>query len=375
MSSLEVFLLILFLGLLIILFLMWQFLYLQHQKDKDSQEEQENKNEDKEREERKRAEEAEQLRKNAEEESRRLQKLAEEEEARRIQLMYEQKVKEILWGDPDLGRRLLGYAGQKNVGVFQAASDADLVREIARKVRMEYIDLLHVAATQKDIDFDLKTKRQQVPVKYPTNSIVPQSMSDMDQLPGILPEQLMLDDDEFYSRLAQNDLTILQSHDTVVDRKTLHILMDASGSMKEAIGKLRRSIWARGVTLNLLLKAMRGDSQYLFRAFTAVPHELHSVFNQKQAGALMDTILGTNFEDGDTQILIAIKQAVQDIRNLNKGVGMSDILIITDGQDTNIKNSGMIKQLLGNDIRLHVASIGVESEQLKQAATSYRVFR
>lgn len=254
----------------------------------------------------------------------------------------------------------------------------DRENAVAKNVPAHILQILHVAATQKDIDMDLDTKVGEVKSMFPTNDIQPVPISSVEQVTDVLPEQLMMDDDNFYGQLAQDELLVMQPYTRTVERKTLHILMDISTSMTEMMKSgMPRHSWSRGITVSLLAKAVNGEASYMLRQFAGKQYNLIKITTPEQAKALMDQLMASSANGDGTNILGALEAACKDVRAHKSPDGIADILLITDGQ--HLEQYGhmsveRVKAMLGNDVKLHVCAIQVESAVLKTCATSYQIF-
>lgn len=309
------------------------------------------------------------------------EKAAREAEEKRKRKEAEQdrqnaSIKAVLSAHPLLAQALMKLAGQKGEApVTDSPEDKARVEEIARRVPVHLLQLLIVAGTQKDIEFDLQTNVVREKAPYPTNDVEPVPMSSIDQVGEILPEQLMQEDDSFYGALANQELLVLQPYERQVEKKTLFILLDLSNSMTgEMSNGVMRHSWSRGITLNLLLRAVRGEATYLLRGFAGHPYSLQEAANPEEAARLIKTILGTPADGNNTWIYGAVQRAAEDIRERKARHEIADLLLITDGEDQSMDDTVRVKRLLGEDIRLHVASIGKRSPSLQRAATTYQVF-
>ncbi|MDO8558559.1 MAG: hypothetical protein Q7S09_05260 [bacterium] len=292
---------------------------------------------------------------------------------RREQEKKEAKAREALSANKILARHLLKKAGIDNRDPEEVADEPETVRRVARALSDQDLELARIAATQSDIDFQLETQAERQAVQYPTSDMEPAPLTAIEQFPDILPEQMLMDDEEFYLRLAENDLLILQSHETHVDQKLLYILLDISPSMNEPMTSgYPRHIWARGVIVNLLLKAMAGKAKYFMRYFDSGPEKLQQILTSQEAEQLLDKLLSSHSVGSGTHIFSAFAQAVKDIRELGGDVSRSEILLITDGEDNSMDNTETVKDLMGKDIRLHAVLIGTDSKSLKQVAQTYR---
>jgi uncharacterized protein with von Willebrand factor type A (vWA) domain len=199
-------------------------------------------------------------------------------------------------------------------------------------------------------------------------------MTDYDQMLNILPEQLMYDDEHYYAALAQGELITLQSYEHHADQKLLYILLDVSRSMTQSMQNgSSRHVWARGVTMNLLLKATQGEAKYFLRPFDGKPHSMEFATTPQETDRLIDLIYNMAFSGGGTNIYAAFSQAVDDIKTKGGEISQAEILLITDGDDKSMDDIAAVQNLMGEDIRLHAILIGRESESLKQVSHSYRI--
>lgn len=309
------------------------------------------------------------------------------EEARRRQAAQQQAAEEarkaalvervMMQGDPLLAEILCAMAGTAHDPLRDTSADRERVLEIARRVNEPILQVLAIAATQSDIDLDLEQQQRQEEVAYPTRYIEPVRMRTLEQLSDVIPEQLLLDDDAFYTSLAQQDLIVLQPYERWTEHKTLEILWDVSGSMNQVMadGLIPRHNWARGIAVSLLLKALKGGATYLVRPFDASPHPALRASNPEEAAATIKIILDRGASDGGTNIRAALRQAINDVRTAASLACGADILLLTDGEDHSVDDVQNVQAELGTDIRLHVASIGTASPALQAVATTYNVFQ
>lgn len=283
-------------------------------------------------------------------------------------------VTEIMENNPALAKCLMRQSGLGHLPLKRTSPK--LVDELARRATIDHLQVLQVAGKQQDLDFDLDASRVKEEVNHPTNDIEPVSMRNFDQLAGVLPMQLVADDDEFYRRLANSELTILQPYTTTLNRKTLYILMDVSQSMEAHMNAgVMRHTWSRAVALSLLLKAVKSEANYLGRPFDGQAHDLWKVEGEAQAEQVMDFVINHGASGGGTDIGSALAQACADVAPLVARFGSADVLLITDGQDDSLRESA-VRKMLGTNINLHVASIGCTAPAaLVACATTYKEFK
>lgn len=288
----------------------------------------------------------------------------------------EDQIVEIGRSDPILAEILGRIAGRRHVGIQDMRRDSDVVQQIARAIDKNTLLLLRISANQTDLNFSDQRLEEQVPVPYPTRDMEPMPMTSLEQLEGLLPEQWVMEEDEFYAALTQNQLCVLQGMEYLVSQPLLYLLLDGSGSMKDPMpGRdVPKHIWARGVAVSLLLKAVRGQAEYMLRIFDAKPHERQQATNREEAIELILYLIKGGYTGGDTSILTAIRTAVDDIAQDPGRFSRAHVMLISDGLDNKVNSPAVVTQLLDKKTLLHVAMIGAHSVHLKGAATSYKVF-
>lgn len=320
--------------------------------------------------------EAEEERRRAERERQRAEEAARREaERRRREDVLVENVREIMRIEPELAGSIQRRTGLAHGVLRDVSSSREAALKIAQQLGREMLRIMWLAAKQTDIDIDLGVRTEREPVHHPTDDIEPENMRELSQMHGILPEQLLMDDDMFYDQLARDQLMVMQPYEEQKRRKRLYILLDVSGSMDGDMSDgHKRHVWARGVTVNLLMKAIKGEAEYLLRAFDGSTYTLHEATTRDEAEKLVDHILDQGFSGQSTDIFGAFRRAVEDIRaRRGSAVETSEILIITDGQDGSMDDTARVREMLGGDIRLHVCLIGAESDPLREVAESYRV--
>ncbi|GEM_PF-5530977 len=228
----------------------------------------------------------------------------------------------------------------------------------------EKLEALYLATTQEDIRFDLKVGQKSEVVNYPTTDMEIVPLDDPSQLPGVLPMDLILEDEAFYGKLVNGELLHPEYRETSTEFKRLYILWDVSASMWDSMrmpdGETgTRDIWARAVIAGLLVDAVKGRAEYFLRPFAEHPQELRSVFTSAEAEKLLLWILNESEKGSFTHIGIAVETAVEDIRKRqNAETRMNHILCITDGADNGGLTKEQLEKALGEDIKLHVVLIG-----------------
>ena len=181
-------------------------------------------------------------------------------------------------------------------------------------------------------------------------------------------EMLYLSDKEleplFLLRYAEGQ--ILQYEKKYIEPSSIYVVIDKSGSMGGD-----RIMWAKAVALALLLVARREQRDYFVRFFDENPYpvqylarnfnkNLASNFNKKDFIKIF-TYIASVQAGGGTSISAALEAAYRDIMS-RRYKGISDVILITDGEDTFDVNS-MNELKRKAKARLH--SIGLEDANLE----------
>lgn len=293
-------------------------------------------------------------------------------EEERQRLRKEALVRQLM-GDQTTGQMMLQSAGMSKLE-WVPSPDDHLVRKVADRIPDEALEVLNASSQYVDSTFSLERTSTRVPVAYPTSDIEPVLMTDIGQIAGVIPEQLIQPDVEFYRQLACGELMVMQSYENQLEIPLLYCLLDGSGSMDRMMGNgSPRHIWARGVMLKLLMKAVQGQARYYLRYFTDSVSRLYTATDAGGAEEVMLELLSHWTKDGGTRIAIAIRCAVKDILdNRTKETTRAEVLLLSDGEDERLSESDL-ELLEENSIKLHVIMIGSASNSLLQKyATTYR---
>jgi uncharacterized protein with von Willebrand factor type A (vWA) domain len=353
---------------------LWLLRRLWQEEETPEQEQQRERQEQRDAEEERRQREQEAREQRAARERAEQERQAAEQAAERARRAREDEIQKLLKTNPDLVPHMLRRAGLGHKAHPRTVVDSQLVKEVAERLPELELEVFRLAAAQDHLTFDLQTSRELVAVNYPTSNVEVEPMSTYDQLPELLPEQLLMTNDQFYHALAEQHLLILQHYEQIVKQKLLYMLLDVSGSMERVMANgMPRHVWARGVTLNLLRKALHGDAQYYMRMFDGGTYDLYQSLNADEAARLIDLVLNLSFRGEGTNIFGALQRGCADIRE-QSSVKEAELLLITDGEDGVKYSVEKVKELLGDDIRLHIAFIGTQSEVLRQAAHSCHNF-
>jgi len=189
------------------------------------------------------------------------------------------------------------------------------------------------------------------------------------ELEDMIPSEMVyLSDEElqeeFLLRYAEGQ--ILQYEKKYIEPSSIYVVIDKSGSMAGD-----RIMWAKAVALALLLVARREQRDYFVRFFDENPYPVQYLarnFNKNLASNVnkkefikIFTYIASVQAGGGTSISAALEAAYRDIMS-KRYKGISDVILITDGEDTFDVNS-MNELKRKAKARLH--SIGLEDANLE----------
>ena len=298
-----------------------------------------------------------------------------EEQAARDRAAKEAKLRSALEPDDPFAQLLLQLAGRGDKSPREVINDPDQIRRLAEMIDPELVQIISLARDPGlSAGIDLQVRRGTQPVDYYTDEVVTDPLLDMADLPEVLPEQLVLDDDLFWTNFFGGNLQMLQAYDEYTERKRLCITLDVSGSMDQRMnGDLYRRILAAAIVVRYCMLAVAGEAEFLLRTFADTPGDkLWHVRTAAEAQSLMRWITGSvRFDGSGTNISGALSQSAADIRASDLEVSTSDLLLLSDGDDPSLTED-FLRRLMGDDIRLHAELIGLGSSVIREVATTYR---
>ncbi|AFL66733.1 vWA domain-containing protein [Desulfurococcus amylolyticus] len=184
-------------------------------------------------------------------------------------------------------------------------------------------------------------------------------------LERIVPSNLILPSEVFYTRFAQRKLLL---YEKVVEESLgpMYVLLDKSGSMDGV-----KITWGKAVAISLYLKAVKTHREFYLRFFDSQPYPLYRIgriYKPSEVLKLLDYIARVKGAGG-TDISRAIITACTDIRTGSIG-RESDIILITDGVDRIAEN--MVRyNLKKTDSRLITVMIMGDNENLRNISYKY----
>jgi len=172
-----------------------------------------------------------------------------------------------------------------------------------------------------------------------------------------LPRELALPEELFEAKLASGGL--LAREKLVVKEGAVYVLLDKSGSMEG-----EKTVWARSVALALLTLARRKGARFFLRFFDSGVHELVDDKNPARLARLLLTVA----PGGGTNIDLAIRAALRDLKERGLSKLTNTIVIITDGED---KVTVARSELLASNAHLISVMVKGWNESLRAISDKY----
>ncbi len=182
--------------------------------------------------------------------------------------------------------------------------------------------------------------------------------------------QLALPEDYFYYKLA-NQRLLLYRKTLPSARGPIYVLLDKSGSM---VGT--KIDWARAVAVALFKKAVEDNRLFYARFFDSIAYPPIVLKPRSKASEIVKLIsyLARVRAGGGTDITRATAAAVEDILSLGEARRISDVVLITDGEDR-LSSEIITKMTRKANLRLHTVMVQGHNPYLKKASYRYMVVK
>ncbi len=147
----------------------------------------------------------------------------------------------------------------------------------------------------------------------------------------------------------------------------LYLLTDKSGSMEG-----EKIEWAKATAVALLIKSRREVREFYMRFFDGAPHDLIRISRKASFSEFLNLIrnLARVKSGGGTDITKAITTACDDIIGSGLVKRDSDIVVITDGEDT-LSVTTLKRKLKQANARLFSVMIQGDNKDLKMLSEKY----
>jgi len=134
--------------------------------------------------------------------------------------------------------------------------------------------------------------------------------------------------------------------------------------------------WARAVAIALLQRSISEGREFYVRFFDSMTHPLMKVTKRTKPSMIMKvlTYLATVRAGGGTSITNAIFTAAEDLKKGGGRRRISDVILITDGEDK-INVNLLAKVKVETKMRLHTVMIQGLNQYLKKLSDRYLVVK
>ncbi|ADM28247.1 von Willebrand factor type A [Ignisphaera aggregans DSM 17230] len=250
--------------------------------------------------------------------------------------------------------------GQR-AGIGHTLNLDDDVSTVLRLVRNTDIkNILALLAKILDIKAFAKRKR----VRYQRGEIEGYFMGfDVER---IVPTELAYPSIYLYAKISEGNI-LLYDKILYMSLGPIYVLLDKSGSMDG-----NKILWAKATALALFMKSRIERRPYYIRFFDSEPYDLIKVKSGAKPSEVMKLIeyIAMVRNGGGTDISKAIITACNDILRNEVVRDVSDIIIITDGEDR-IAKSLVRKSLQHAKAKLISVMVMGENDDLKQISSKY----
>jgi hypothetical protein len=224
--------------------------------------------------------------------------------------------------------------------------------------------------------------RREVEAEIPETGYLTRPIQGLDELPLLDPMELTLDDDILFERLATGSAMVVvptthvpimrRVHRKVYEEKVrvVYLLLDSSGSMSSGHSPWKPPVW-NGVMRRIISTAHNTQATIMLRLFSGNVGPLQRTdTGQVEASDLLRLVEELD-PDGGTNIGVALEAAIADIDTLK--FDSADIIMVSDGEDSNFDYETIRRKLDDAGIRLHVIMLGVNNDRLRRAADIYQI--
>lgn len=189
-----------------------------------------------------------------------------------------------------------------------------------------------------------------------------------DELERLVPTQLALPSKYLLLSYTESKL-LLYEKKVSKSLGPLYLLTDKSGSMEG-----EKIDWAKATAIALLVKSRREAREFYLRFFDGMPHELVKVSRRASPAEFLELLrnLARVKSGGGTDITKAIVTACDDIIGSGLVKRDSDVVVITDGEDT-LSVATLKRKLREANARLFSVMIQGDNKDLKVLSDKYLV--
>lgn len=202
-----------------------------------------------------------------------------------------------------------------------------------------------------------------------------QNIKTISDVTKILPSEHAQDDDVFDAKLQRRQLNMRESQKPDTKKHLLYILLDTSESMISCVGVgltfwsvVSRAVLAGSFSLALADLIQGEDGIVFVRGFDGNVAPLRTARSSAEFDHLRNWITRCSFDGCSTDIVKAIKTAVEDIKSAKDELKDAEILLVTDcGACIDTDEERDIKTLLGTTV-LNTLDVASSSSGIELAA-------
>ncbi len=215
---------------------------------------------------------------------------------------------------------------------------------------------------------------------YPADDILVRPISDMGELPSMLPSERTSDPATRMIRSITGQSLVMANlerrpiTEPITEpiyregKRVLYLLLDVSGSMGEENSEWKIPLW-RGITLFLVRRCLNERATIMLRTFTDSVGDLESA-ETEQAMQRIEALVRQLHYRGGTDIGKAIGIAIEDLKR--EAFDQKELMIVTDGEDKNFSEEAVRRELDAAGIKLHAVLLGAQNATLRECADVYQ---
>ncbi|MEM2020713.1 MAG: VWA domain-containing protein [Zestosphaera sp.] len=189
-----------------------------------------------------------------------------------------------------------------------------------------------------------------------------------DDLERLVPAQLALPPRYLLLNFVESKLLL---YDKKISKSLgpLYLLTDKSGSMEG-----EKIDWAKATAIALMIRSRREIREFYLRFFDSSPHDLIKISRRAGSSEFLDLLknIARVRSGGGTDITKAILTACDDVINSGLMKRDSDIVVITDGEDT-LAVTTLRRKLKQANAKLISVMIQGDNKDLKLISSRYLV--
>lgn len=166
-----------------------------------------------------------------------------------------------------------------------------------------------------------------------------ESMKSVSDVAQANASQYALSDEQFDAKVGKKTLQVRKFEEPEPKKFLLYGLLDVSYSMQDPIGTTAYSMLTRGNVCSTLfaslLHRVKTDGGISFlRFFADRPGPMSAARNDQQFDHMIRRVVDQDYNGGGTNIPGALRQAVNDIIAAKDEIAKSEIIVVTDGEDS-----------------------------------------